>query len=292
MENNNQYDYIKAEHDAAVADYEKKKKEIEERHKETMKSLQKQMIIRYVFLALAAGFFIYVCSVLWFRMLAVSGLILFIAIICIVDIYKRRSAEKTRLRSQISRMVYNIELKNVYIEDVYRQELHEKVEKSDKRQKNIKTIVIIAVVIIVAYIIGRSWLYSFNAHDWQKLSWKRKYMISNLSMQQDSFDKNNHIHKYNFKFMTEEEIVKLLAVPDASEYTDTPVIEGIIDTKGKSAEGNIHYYIFFAFYDKKEKQNVYSYALKYDREDTWQVGLTSGPENLISAYSEVYSTIQ
>ncbi len=290
MENNKQYDYLKAEHDAAVAEYEKKKKEIEERHKETMKALKKQTIIRYVFLALSAAFFIYVCSVLWLRMLAVSGLILFIAIVCIVDIYKRRSAEKIHLRSQIGRMVHNIELSNVYIEDVYKPELHEKVEKTYKRQFNIKRIVIIAAVIIVAYIIGRSWLYSFSAHDWQKIQWKRKYMISDLRMQQDELDKDNHIHKYNFKFMTEEEIVKLMTVPEASQYTDKPVIKGIIDTKGQSADGDIHYYIFFAFYDKKEKQNVYSYVLKYEREDTWQVGLTSGPEDLLPTYSEVYIT--
>ncbi|MCR4593777.1 MAG: hypothetical protein K5761_01835 [Clostridiales bacterium] len=283
MNNSNEFDYRKAEHDAAVAEYEQKKKEIEERHEEKMKSLQKQKIIRYLVLVPSAVFFVYVIYVRWFRMLAISGLILFIAFICVVDIYKRRSAEKMRLRSQISRVVYNIELRNAYIEDVYKQQLESgEIEHQDNYPRKVKILLASAIVVITLFIIGYSWLTSFNPEHWQTMPWKRKYMYNDLRMQQDSRDKDNHIHKYNFKFMTEDEIIELMNVPEASEYTDKPVIRGTFDVENEYNEEDIRYIIIFAYYNEDESRNVYYYFQRYVDEDNWSLGCVDDPDNFLS----------
>ncbi len=88
----------------------------------------------------------------------------------------------------------------------------------DKRKRK-KIIIITAVVLILTYFIGigAQALFTFDPLDWQTKPWKRKYMIDDLMRQQDWYTYGKGQLEYNIKYMTKEEVHKLLTVRDGRD---------------------------------------------------------------------------
>ncbi len=172
-------------------------------------------------------------------------ILLAVNVILLVDTCKKTQSTKFHERYEIGRMVHVLEYKNVSVEKEYLEDNSEKIKHTEFNDKLIKKIVAVVLLVAAISLIFINWLTTFNPEHWQKYPWKRQYMIDSLMKQQDNYDADNHIHKYNFKFMTNEEVSALLTVDDASEYTDTPF--KIKEDK----ENNTVYYIYYGWFDKK-----------------------------------------
>lgn len=92
---------------------------------------------------------------------------------------------------------------------------------TEDNSKRKKTKIIISIVLVSIYFlgIGLQLLCTFNPDDWQTKPWKRKYMLSSLMNQQDWDAAGNFAKPYNVKFMTKDEIEKMLIVPEADGVT-------------------------------------------------------------------------
>lgn len=122
------------------------------------------------------------------------------------------------------------------------------VTKDNRKRKRI--IIITAVVLILAYFIGigAHMLFTFDPEDWQTKPWKRKYMIDDLMEQQDWYTYGKGQNEYNIKFMTKEEVHKLLTVRDGRDVDVDIIIQDSIPTE-----------IFYA-YTEKDGTNVWLVA--------------------------------
>lgn len=116
-----------------------------------------------------------------------------------------------------------------------------------KRKRNI---IIIAVVLILTYFvgIGAQMFFTFDPLDWQTKPWKRKYMIDDLMKQQvwETYGKGQL--EYNIKYMTKDEIHKLLTVKDGRNVDVDITIKENFPTE-----------IFYA-YTEKDGTNVWLVA--------------------------------
>ncbi len=113
------------------------------------------------------------------------------------------------------------------------------VTKDNRKRKRI--IIITAVVLILAYFVGivAQALFTFNPLDWQTKPWKRKYMIDDLMKQQEWETYGKGQNEYNIKYMTKEEVHKLLTVRDGSNVSVDIIIQENYPTE-----------IFYAYTDK------------------------------------------
>lgn len=113
------------------------------------------------------------------------------------------------------------------------------VTKDNRKRK--KFIIITAVVLILAYFvgIGAQALFTFDPLDWQTKPWKRKYMIDDLMKQQEWETYGKGQNEYNIKYMTKEEVNKLLTVRDGRDVEVDITIQENFPTE-----------IFYAYTDK------------------------------------------
>ena len=273
--NNSEYDFRKAEHEAEVKEYETKRSEIIQRHKERLTKLAKKKVIYVTFLIIAIIIYVLVHELVTgflpirnFGHLLLNYLVTFIlalAVILVVDNHKKIKATRFHERYEIGRMVHVLEDKNIFVEREYMRDSKEEIEHNEFHAKSIRnTIITIAVVatMIVSFI---AWLKRFDANQWRKMPWKRKYMVDSLLSQQLWEDGKTKVHKYNVKYWDTQEVIDLFSLPEeAREYGKEPY-QIFEDEEG------IHY-VFFAWHDKKKDINYYIYYSKYPQNDDCSLG--------------------
>lgn len=242
--------------------YEDSRLEMELDYEKKQKAIKTKKTIFYLGLMLSICFCLFG---LYVRSLKASifGSLSFLAFILLIcDCYKRADELNANFHLELEKTGKDMESVNDSLNvtniDNPTSTAFEYYKKSQKRII-VFTCVTIVVLLMISFF---QWLYTFNPNDWQTKPWKRKYMCKDLLKQQDIEDVNNIDHKYNFKFMKDEDIINMLTVPEASNYTPNFTIGG---NAAKDCT------LVFAYYDKKLDCNMWLLIEKLP--NGWNVNL-------------------
>ncbi len=244
-----------------VFKYEDSRLQLELDYEKKQKAIKTKKTIIYLGLMLSICFCLfglYVCSL----KVSIFGLLFFLAFILLIcDCYKRTDELNASFCLELEKTAKDLENGNDSLSVINIDNSSTAFEYNKKSKK--RTIVFICISIAVLLMISFFlWLYTFNPNDWQTKPWKRKYMCKDLLKQQDIEDVNNMDHKYNFKFMKDEDIINMLTVPEASNYNPNFTIGG------NAAKDCM---LVFAYYDKR--LNCSMWLLLEKLPNGWNVNL-------------------
>ncbi len=255
-----------------IKKYQEAKLELQEKYDNNLKKAKKKIAVFSCFAVLAIVLIpIIVHAMIYddvsFLALYIPAILFIVFFILIIDQIKKAKALEYHFRYQLGKLTVNLEDDNVFAGEQYKKDINEISSKNYNRRR---LTIIISIILIAGSVFGFAfniWLHKFTADDWQKMPWKRPYMIDDLFSQQKEYETKFSASEYNLKFMTEEEMDQIFIVKDGKEYE--PHI--VFDSQEEADRSKI----YFAYYDEKENK-VFWLVFTRDEENTsnWGVSLT------------------